>query len=164
MNNIDIVNGIVFQNLGISNNNFENRLISQKKIYILQVLGINLGFSYNWYVRGPYSPALTSYLYNNIEVLSSEDFSKYTLTDEAKKSIDLVNSLSEYKRDLGLSVAQTYELLASLLYIIRNKKTWKATDNDKIITLLLCYKPQFTKTQCENALEIIYDRLLDGQE
>ena len=164
MNNIDIVNGIVFQNLGISNNNFENRLISQKKIYILQVLGINLGFSYNWYVRGPYSPALTSYLYNNIEVLSSFDFSKYTLADKAKKNIDLVKSLSDYHRQLGLSVSQTYELLASLLYIIQNRTAWKATDDDKIIASLLYYKPQFSEEQCKSSLRIIREQLLAGQE
>ena len=55
MNNIDIANGIVFQKMEISKESFEDRLICQKKIYLLQSLGTDLGYTYNWYVRGAYS-------------------------------------------------------------------------------------------------------------
>ena len=87
MNNIDIANGIVFQRLAISKDSFDDRLICQKKIYLLQSLGTNLGYTYNWYVRGPYSPALTTYLYTNLDVLASHDYSDCKLAEIAEKNI-----------------------------------------------------------------------------
>ena len=79
VNNIDIANGIVFQKMAIGKESFDDRLICQKKIYLLQSLGTNLGYTYNWYVRGPYSPALTTYIYANLDVLNSNDFSEYKI-------------------------------------------------------------------------------------
>src|SRR5262249_50155808 len=40
-------------------NIFSDRLILQKAVYLAQAAGVQLGYSYNWYLRGPYSPALT---------------------------------------------------------------------------------------------------------
>ena len=54
MTNIDIANGLVFQALGVSKDAFDDRLLTQKKVFLLQELGVNLGYAYNWYVRGPY--------------------------------------------------------------------------------------------------------------
>lgn len=42
MNNIDIANGIVFQKMEISKESFEDRLICQKKIYLLNRFGIHI--------------------------------------------------------------------------------------------------------------------------
>ena len=97
MNNIDIANGIVFQKLAVSKENFDDRLICQKKIYLLQSLGTDLGYTYNWYVRGPYSPSLTNYIYNNLEVLSNSDFSNHKLSMTAETNIDRVNGLVDLK-------------------------------------------------------------------
>jgi len=38
--------------------NFQSRLIVQKTIYLMQAFGLNLGYFYNWYIHGPYSPSL----------------------------------------------------------------------------------------------------------
>lgn len=38
---------------------FQDRLRLQKTIYLLQAFGIYLGYNFNWYIYGPYSPALT---------------------------------------------------------------------------------------------------------
>lgn len=38
---------------------FNHRLILQKTIYLMQEFGLNIGYFYSWYIRGPYSPALT---------------------------------------------------------------------------------------------------------
>ena len=43
--------------LDIDFSNFSGRLRFQKELYLLQELGINFGFSYGWYKRGPYSPS-----------------------------------------------------------------------------------------------------------
>ena len=36
MTNIDVANGMVFQALGVKKDSFDNRIISQKKIFLLQ--------------------------------------------------------------------------------------------------------------------------------
>lgn len=37
---------------------FRGRLILQKTVYLMQSMGIFLGYRFNWYVYGPYSPEL----------------------------------------------------------------------------------------------------------
>jgi uncharacterized protein YwgA len=39
---------------------FQDRLKLQKTVYLLQAFGIFLGYNFNWYVYGPYSPGLAS--------------------------------------------------------------------------------------------------------
>lgn len=43
-------------NFGVAS--FKERLILQKTVYLLQASGIFLGYSFNWYLHGPYSPTL----------------------------------------------------------------------------------------------------------
>ncbi len=39
--------------------NFDSRLVLQKTVYLMQQFGLNIGYSFSWYLRGPYSPNLT---------------------------------------------------------------------------------------------------------
>ncbi len=157
MNNIDIANGIVFQKLAVSKENFDDRLICQKKIYLLQSLGTDLGYTYNWYVRGPYSPSLTNYIYNNLEVLSNSDFSNHKLSMTAETNIDRVNGLVDLKGDFV--IASWYELLASLLYIHNNRGSWKIGEDDKdLFEALINQKPQYNEEQCSHALNVLRER------
>lgn len=164
MNNIDIANGVVFQNLKLSKDTFNERLISQKKIYLLQSLGTDLGYTYNWYVRGPYSPSLTTYLYNNLDVLISNDFDNYKISNITQKNIKAVNDLDEEKRDDFTSVTW-YELLASLLYIHNNRVSWKIDEQDgSLFETLIKYKPQYNKDQCDYAFKILKDKAFVNTE
>src|SRR5437762_1233304 len=45
--------------LPIRLNSFDDRLILQKSVYLAQAAGIQLGYHFQWYLRGPYSPMLT---------------------------------------------------------------------------------------------------------
>lgn len=159
MNNIDIANGMVFQRLRIRKDSFDERLVCQKKIYLLQSLGTNLGYTYNWYVRGPYSPALTTYIYANLDVLASSDFSDYKLAKMAERNIQCVNNLEKRKRS-DFTTASWYELLASLLYIHNNRDSWKIDEDDQehsLFLTLIKYKPQYNEEQCQYAFEILGD-------
>ena len=42
---------------------FDDRLIAQKIVCLLELKGLKLGYPYSLYVRGPYSPDLTMDLY-----------------------------------------------------------------------------------------------------
>ena len=157
MKSIDIANGIIFQKLNISIDSFDERIISQKKIYLLQQLGTDLGYIYNWYLKGPYSPSLTSYLYNKLEILSETDFSSYSLAQKPRENVDKVNLLGRCKMT-ELSLSSWYELLASLMYICANKESWGVSDKNSIIQLLIKYKPQYNKSQCEYALTKLVEK------
>ena len=106
-------------------------------------------------MHGPYSPSLANYIYNNLEVLSSNDFSGYRLSSSAENNIDIVNSLSEDKRaDLGR--ASWYELLASLLYIFNNKRSWKIDEGDNaFFDALIRQKSQYNEGQCAYAFNML---------
>lgn len=43
---------------------FEDRVLAQKIVCLLQLKGIELGYEFSLYVRGPYSPMLTRDLYS----------------------------------------------------------------------------------------------------
>ena len=148
MTNIDIAKGLIFQALEISKETFDDRLISQKKIYLLQELGIDIGYAYNWYIRGPYSPDLTSYIFNNLDVLKEQDFSKYQISNTVEQKIDIVNSFAD-KRPDSLSISSWYELLASILYIGKN---WK---NGDIFKALIEHKPQYNRQEFDMAEQIL---------
>lgn len=148
MTNIDIAKGLIFQALKISKDTFDDRLVSQKKIYLLQELGLDIGYAYNWYIRGPYSSDLTSYIFNNLDMLKEQDLSKYQISNFAQQTLDIVNSL-ENQKPASLSVPSWYELLASVLYIIKN---W---GNSNAYESLIEHKPQYNKEEYDKAVEAI---------
>ena len=78
-------------------------------------------------------------------MLQGHDFSAYRLSDAAKQAIDTINSLEEVKPQT-LTVASWYELLASLLYII---KKW---NKDNLFQTLIKYKPKYTEAEYAAAM------------
>lgn len=155
MNKFDIANGLIFKALELNIDSLDNRIIAQKKIFLLQELGVKLGYSYNWYLHGPYSPDLTSYLYDNLEIFyNGFDFNGYACTEKVNEDINKVNELGnnipkEFDR------VSWYELLASLLYLykrdgLRDKKLFKT---------LTVYKPQYDEKQCKIAFAKLTDWL-----
>ena len=52
--------GLLIKDIGnFSMKAFDDRLRFQKTIHLLQSFGIDVGYTYNWYIRGPYCPDLT---------------------------------------------------------------------------------------------------------
>ena len=105
MTNIDIANGLIFQALAVEKNSFDERLLSQKKIFLLQELGVDIGYSYNWYIRGPYSPDLMAkgFMYNSLreihEHINDYEFLNFTdaTLDAAFKAFYEKTDDEEYK-------------------------------------------------------------------
>ena len=57
---------------------FDDRLILQKTVYLLQAFGVYLGYRFSWYLYGPYSPELASDGYDlipNYDEIEPVDFS-----------------------------------------------------------------------------------------
>lgn len=100
-------------------NSFQNRLKLQKATYLIQLSGIDLGYRYSWYLRGPYSTALAKDLYE-LDA-NSEEYKnvskKYDFEDEIKSLIGQCIELLTKPSDINLPEEEWYELLASLHYL-----------------------------------------------
>lgn len=46
--------------ISVSMTEFDDRLITQKCVYLLQKAGVHLGYRFRWYIRGPYCPELAA--------------------------------------------------------------------------------------------------------
>lgn len=63
------------------------------------------------------------------------------------------------------SLTSWYELLASLLYIEKNRESWKIEDGkDVLFDTLIKHKPQFSMDQCECAYAILKKMVLYVRE
>lgn len=98
---------------------FSKRLNLQKRIYLVQLAGLDLGYRYNWYLRGPYCPTLTDDAFALKEELKfgSEDYAEYELTSTAERSIRKAERIWAIPEGENVSPAVWAELLASLHYL-----------------------------------------------
>jgi uncharacterized protein YwgA len=101
-----------FRELGFHFNigEFDDRLIAQKLICLLELKGIDLGYPCSLYVRGPYSPDLTQDLYaftREFETLQTSS----RLNPTEKKAADELGRIFGLKPVL-LEVGATYGYFA----------------------------------------------------
>ncbi|WP_048174014.1 hypothetical protein [Methanosarcina siciliae] len=135
---------------------FNNRLKFQKIIYLLQSSGLSLGYAFNWYVRGPYSPDLAQSLF-------SIDDSIFQKSKEIrfKDHETIVQKLNEFRGKLGpkFDDVEYLEVLASMHYI------WKVTfdgnvDKQKLRERLLLAKPSlYDFSNINQLIDNAYDDL-----
>jgi uncharacterized protein YwgA len=85
---------------------FEERLIAQKIICLIELKGIDLNYQFNFYIRGPYSPNLATDYYTNSMVLN-EHKNSIVLTDEETEIIHLVDQIFGKSPSL-LEIGATY--------------------------------------------------------
>ena len=91
--------------------NFEDRLIIQKAVYLLQLKGVKSGFEYSLYVRGPYSRELTDQVYGNKRKIEYLETSA-SLTKAESKDVEQFRELFGKPKSSTLEVAATYSFFA----------------------------------------------------
>lgn len=94
----------------------EDRLKIQKAIYLSQAAGAKLGYSYNWYLNGPYSPSLTEDYYDAQTRI--HELSEYVVSDELASKLAPVRKLLAL-RPKDVSEVEWLEATASLDYMVR---------------------------------------------
>jgi uncharacterized protein YwgA len=108
---------------------FDDRMALQKTIYLCQQAGVHLGYRYNWYLRGPYSPDLTrdAFALGTSQSSGFDETAGWHLDDPSiqrlKKIGPLWESQPKEKR------ARWLELLASVLFL---KQTHDGRDKDAL--------------------------------
>lgn len=127
---------------------YDNRLLIQKMVYILQRLGFKFNYYFSWYLKGPYSPQLTYQAY-----LAGEN----KITAEAKlgmHELELVEKLTtQFGQDL--SSERQMELLGSMLFLKYDFYDQPLKENETIVKKLVHLKPWYTKEEAGIMLEKI---------
>ena len=92
-------------------NNFQDRLVTQKFVCLLELMGFDLSYRFSLHVRGPYSPDLTTDLYAN-----KNDFeSQKTPGELSAREMTIITRISEESDDLDpiqLEIMATYSYLS----------------------------------------------------
>lgn len=106
----------------------DKRLILQKAVFIAQLCDVDLGYRYNWYIRGPYSPDLASdyYRFADDGIVDGE---------EVHFAGNVSEKINNVKNLLDLESAENrkdwLEALASIAFLI--KKSNKTLEEAKAV-------------------------------
>ena len=119
---------------------FDDRLRMQMLAFLIQEVGGCGDFAYYWYVRGPYSPALTRVLFSDREAQPARGAPR--LSEAERELADEVRSLVHGRVDDSLWL----ELYASVWYLTPRRRLRKS-DRESIATTMRRTKPHFTEEQ-----------------
>jgi uncharacterized protein YwgA len=116
--------------------NFEHRLIIQKMVCLLELMGSEMGYNHSLYVRGPYSPILTQEAFENKKKVEQLD-TTYKLSSAEKERIESIKNGSDNLNTALLEIMATYSFLTKAM--MKN-----GTDATIILKRL---KPFYSETQ-----------------
>jgi hypothetical protein len=98
---------------------FEDRKRFQKAVYLGQVAGIDLGYRYGWYIKGPYSTSLTRDYYAMAAARGAGEVTPadQQLRPEIQTQLANIRAIFDVPPDVQLTKADWLELLASWHYL-----------------------------------------------
>jgi uncharacterized protein YwgA len=102
----------------------DDRLLIQKSVYLGQLTGVDLGYRYSWYVRGPYCTNLTQdyYALAAVDDTEKQEYAKYSLATDVHERLKKAKPLFSVPKGLNLELHQWLELLASWHYLLEVSK------------------------------------------
>jgi len=125
---------------------FRFRKELQKKIYLVQITGIDLGHRYNWYFHGPYCPGLADDLFALKDELEyDEQYKSYKLNPQASRKVKKAEKLAQVPSDVTMDNVEWVELLASLHYL-KHIAYWSGKGDpefNEVFEKLVKSKPHF---------------------
>lgn len=147
---------LVLEQLGLPNaklDSFSERFNVQKRVYLTQIMGYDLGYHFNWYLRGPYSRHLTEDAFTMRDELSAgdKDADNYELSTDGVTKIKKALELCALPKTIKIEQDKWLELLASLHYL-KHIAYWDAkTDKnfDAVFAKLVDSKPHFSGARAE---------------
>ena len=121
MNKDHVLLKLVLDEIGLGDlkiDDFRSRKILQKKMYLLQLTGVDLGYRFNWYLYGPYCPALASNTFTlRDEIRYDDEFKNYELNSKTKGKLNSLKGVTRLPESSGITEPEWLELLASLHYL-----------------------------------------------
>lgn len=128
--------------------NFDGRLRFQKTIQILQSFGIDLGYRFSWYLRGPYSPTLTKDGFDLQDVIYR--IPKLKMDFRRKEDDSRYSDFKELIQDKKDDPDQL-EIVSSICFLYKEKQKAR----DEVLDLTAGKRKHFTMEQCRQ----IWDEL-----
>ena len=130
---------------------FRDRLILQKAMYLVQAAGVHLGYHYQWYLHGPYSPSLTRDEYAVVadRAQGLDDSKGWTLDEQSRKRIEDLRVLVKPRKRADL--ARELELLASVHFLITRQQVAKPGDDQQIADVLKRFGKNFDREDVNRA-------------
>jgi len=91
---------------------FNSRLILQKTVYLLEQFGLNIGYYFSWYLRGPYSPSLTRDTYALVKSYPEVHAVKFADPSKEKRFCEFLSFIRPIARDYSYleKIASTHFL------------------------------------------------------
>jgi uncharacterized protein YwgA len=129
---------------------FTDRLILQKAVYLVQAGGVHLGYYYQWYLHGPYSPSLTRDEYAVAEELGAglDESESWTLDEQSEAKLQNLRGLVDQREDQSC-LARELELLASVHFLITRDQI--VDEDEQIAAALQRFGKEFHKRDVQRA-------------
>lgn len=144
---------LVMEQLGlpVQVQSFDDRLILQKAIYLAQAAGVNLGYYYRWYLRGPYCPAVAEdgFAISAVVAQKMDDSRGWQLDESSRKRLAGVRPM--LNRTSREDLANRLELLASVHYLVDRRQV-PGRDPQAIAETLRKFDKPFGEAEVSAAL------------
>ena len=121
---------------------FDGRLRFQKTVQLLQPFGIDLGYYYNWYLRGPYCPDLAKDGFELKNVIDKIPKLAIEFADAQDQS--RYDDFTEFIRDKKNDPKQLE--IASSICFLRNEE---GLDMDTVLKLTEGKRAEIEMSECE---------------
>jgi uncharacterized protein YwgA len=133
---------------------FNERLILQKSVYLLQSAGIHMGYRFRWYIRGPYSPDMTAGAFGivNEGEYGEKELRGWKLDDESSARARKLQPLLHQEGESEAEQARRLELLASALFLFRTEQA-KPSDPEGISKILKQNNKDFNTSEVKAAVK-----------
>lgn len=140
--------------LDVRIDDFDDRLILQKAIYLAQAAGVNLGYHYGWYLRGPYSPAVAEDGFAAaVELEDGLNETQGWIIDELTHArLRKLQPLWHDPKSGKGNLARKLELLASVHFLIDREQVPSPVPAE-IVRTLQRFNKQFTTEEVTGAME-----------
>ena len=137
--------------IGDSINTLDERVTVQKAVYLAQVIGVNLGYQYSWYIMGPYSRDLAKDYYTLHEYPreNRQEIAQWTLREPFASALKKIKEVMSIPEGVQLTPRQWLELLASVHYLRKFGKLDESNTQQRLAgekPLLAPYASQAAKS------------------
>lgn len=93
---------------------FDARLILQKTVYLMEQFGLNIGYYFSWYLRGPYSPSLARDTYALVKSYREVQAVKFANPSQERRFCEFLTFIKPFSRN------QAYlEKIASIHFLYK---------------------------------------------
>ena len=121
--------------VGDSINTLDERVMVQKAVYLAQVIGVNLGYQYSWYLMGPYSRDLTKdyYTLHEYPIEDRLEIAQRTIQEPFASALEKIKKVMSIPEGVELTRRQWLELLASVHYLSRFGKLDETNTKQRLV-------------------------------